>query len=328
MARLTPPPPRLSPLSALLSALRYDHGIDIWSVGCILAECLGRKALLPGRDYLQQLRLIIETLGAPAPENLKFIENPQAVEYIQNLPKKAAVPFKTLYPNANAHAIDLLEKMLVFNPNGTSAAEGMHCAPSRRRVLLLLLLLLLLLPTPSLHTAGGWLLALLLHRRPSKPPHLLLRRPYHRRRGAAASLPRGAAQRQRRAVGARLRFRDGGAKHHRKRLARSDLAAVDEIPPDARAHARLLHADVRATLAHGGGGSGGGGDIAVALAAALATSAEWPRSAHAFCSITRHVSRVGVGLTRANNNDGWSGVARRAQWVAAGIEARAVSPQA
>ena len=38
----------------------YDQGIDIWSVGCILAECLGRKALLPGRDYLQQLRLIIE----------------------------------------------------------------------------------------------------------------------------------------------------------------------------------------------------------------------------------------------------------------------------
>ena len=45
----------------------YGPEIDIWSVGCILAECLGRKALLPGRDYLQQLRLIIETLGAPTP---------------------------------------------------------------------------------------------------------------------------------------------------------------------------------------------------------------------------------------------------------------------
>ena len=118
-ASLTPARP-IAPLSSRRS---YDHGIDIWSVGCILAECLGRKALLPGRDYLQQLRLIIETLGAPAPENLKFIENPQAVEYIQNLPKKAAVPFKTLYPNANAHAIDLLEKMLVFNPNGPCAFE-------------------------------------------------------------------------------------------------------------------------------------------------------------------------------------------------------------
>ena len=72
----------------------YDQGIDIWSVGCILAECLGRKALLPGRDYLQQLRLIIETLGAPTPKDLKIIENPQAVEYIQALPKKAACLLK------------------------------------------------------------------------------------------------------------------------------------------------------------------------------------------------------------------------------------------
>jgi len=101
----------------LVENATYDQGIDIWSVGCILAECLGRKALLPGKDYLQQLRLIIETLGEPSASDLAIIENPQAVEYIQALPKKAKVPFSALYPNANPQAIDLLEKMLVFNPN-------------------------------------------------------------------------------------------------------------------------------------------------------------------------------------------------------------------
>jgi len=105
----------------------YDQGIDIWSVGCILAECLGRKALLPGRDYLQQLRLIIETLGAPTAKDLKIIENPQAVEYIQALPKKAPAPFTSLYPNANPLAIDLMQKMLVFDPNGRiSAAHALE----------------------------------------------------------------------------------------------------------------------------------------------------------------------------------------------------------
>ena len=56
----------------------YDTAIDIWSVGCILAEFLGRKALFPGRDYLQQLRLIIETLGTPSASDLSVIMNPQA----------------------------------------------------------------------------------------------------------------------------------------------------------------------------------------------------------------------------------------------------------
>jgi len=101
----------------------YDQGIDVWSVGCILAECLGRKALLPGRDYLQQLRLIIETLGAPSSKDLKIIENPQAVEYIQALPKKTPQSFPALYPNANPLAIDLMKQMLVFDPAGRQPAS-------------------------------------------------------------------------------------------------------------------------------------------------------------------------------------------------------------
>ena len=72
--------------------------------------------MLPGRDYLQQLRLIIEALGPPTAKDLSIIENPQAVEYINALPKKPPVPFEKLYPNANAQAIDLLRLMLKFDP--------------------------------------------------------------------------------------------------------------------------------------------------------------------------------------------------------------------
>ena len=36
------------------------------------------QALFPGRDYLQQLRLIIEALGPPSDEDLNTINNPQA----------------------------------------------------------------------------------------------------------------------------------------------------------------------------------------------------------------------------------------------------------
>ena len=34
----------------------YGMAIDMWSVACILGEMLGRQALFPGRDYLDQVR--------------------------------------------------------------------------------------------------------------------------------------------------------------------------------------------------------------------------------------------------------------------------------
>lgn len=104
----------------------YGPGIDIWSVGCILAEFLGRKALLPGKDYLEQLRRIIECLGPPSESDLAIIQNPQAVEYIRALPKRPAKPFEEVFPNANQQAVDLLKRMLVFNPaKRISAADAL-----------------------------------------------------------------------------------------------------------------------------------------------------------------------------------------------------------
>ncbi len=44
----------------LLSCEDYTTAIDVWSVGCIIAELLGRKALFPGKDYIHQLNLITQ----------------------------------------------------------------------------------------------------------------------------------------------------------------------------------------------------------------------------------------------------------------------------
>lgn len=105
----------------------YGPGIDIWSVGCILAEFLGRKAIFPGRDYLQQLRLIIEILGPPSAEDLKTINNPQAVEYIKALPRRPPVPWTKLYPDASPAALDLLKRMLAFDARERiTAAEALR----------------------------------------------------------------------------------------------------------------------------------------------------------------------------------------------------------
>lgn len=47
----------------LLNCSEYTAAIDIWSVGCILGEIATREPLFPGKDYVQQLRLITEVWG-------------------------------------------------------------------------------------------------------------------------------------------------------------------------------------------------------------------------------------------------------------------------
>jgi serine/threonine protein kinase len=95
----------------------YTTAIDVWAVGCIFAEMLGRKALFPGRDYLHQLRLIIDVLGTPTEEDLACITNAQAVQFLRTLPLKPRKPWADVFPNASPQALELLNDMLVFNPS-------------------------------------------------------------------------------------------------------------------------------------------------------------------------------------------------------------------
>ena len=100
----------------LLNSEEYAAAIDMWSVGCVLAEILGRAPLFPGKDFIHQMRLIIETLGSPEEHDMNFMTSMYTRRYIQSLPRKPKIDFAQLYPKANPLAIDLLDKMLVFNP--------------------------------------------------------------------------------------------------------------------------------------------------------------------------------------------------------------------
>jgi serine/threonine protein kinase len=101
----------------MCSCQEYDCKIDTWSVGCIMGELLGRKPLFPGDDYIKQMNLIFDTLGTPSSSDLSFISNDKALEYIKGLKKKQKKPFHIIYPKASPLALDLLDKMLVFNPH-------------------------------------------------------------------------------------------------------------------------------------------------------------------------------------------------------------------
>ncbi|CAL9213314.1 unnamed protein product [Arabidopsis halleri] len=101
----------------LLNCSEYTAAIDIWSVGCILGEIMTREPLFPGRDYVQQLRLITELIGSPDDSSLGFLRSDNARRYVRQLPQYPRQNFAARFPNMSVNAVDLLQKMLVFDPN-------------------------------------------------------------------------------------------------------------------------------------------------------------------------------------------------------------------
>ena len=49
----------------LFGARDYGVGVDMWAVGCILAELLLRTPYLPGESDMDQLNTIFRALGTP-----------------------------------------------------------------------------------------------------------------------------------------------------------------------------------------------------------------------------------------------------------------------
>lgn len=100
----------------LLCCDNYGTSIDVWSVGCIFAEILGRQPIFPGTECLNQLNLIINILGSPKEADIEFIANGKARNYIKAMPFSRGIRLSHLYPHAEPLALDLLQKMLVFDP--------------------------------------------------------------------------------------------------------------------------------------------------------------------------------------------------------------------
>ena len=110
----------------MLACQDYSKAIDVWSVGCILAEMLARKPLFPGTDYIAQLRLICEKLGRPSVEELDFVTSERAKAFMLDLPENVGLSLADLFPahSTQPHALDLLQKLLIIHPEKRISVNG------------------------------------------------------------------------------------------------------------------------------------------------------------------------------------------------------------
>jgi mitogen-activated protein kinase 15 len=107
----------------LLGSTTYTKGVDMWSIGCILGELLGGKPMFPGTSTMNQLDRIIEVTGRPSKEDIDAIQSEFAGTMLESLPDTEPRSLQALYPNASEEAIDLLQKLLMFNPDKRITAE-------------------------------------------------------------------------------------------------------------------------------------------------------------------------------------------------------------
>lgn len=101
----------------LCSWIDYTSAIDIWSIGCIFAEMLGRKPFFPGHNTQHQLNLIISFLGTPKGEELSKIPNDKCRKFIESLPPVEGKPFEEMFREASPAANDFLYGTLQFDPD-------------------------------------------------------------------------------------------------------------------------------------------------------------------------------------------------------------------
>ncbi|KAJ3870127.1 putative MAP kinase [Lentinula novae-zelandiae] len=107
----------------MLSNKTYTKAIDIWAVGCILAELLSGRPLFPGRDYVHQVDLVLDILGSPSAEDFSTITSRRAREYVRSLPFRRRKDFRVLFPHASEDATDFLSKTRTFHPKERMTVE-------------------------------------------------------------------------------------------------------------------------------------------------------------------------------------------------------------
>ncbi|KIR62502.1 CMGC/MAPK protein kinase [Cryptococcus bacillisporus CA1873] len=99
----------------MLSNRRYTTAIDVWSIGCILAELLGLKPMFKGKDYIEQMTLILETVGTPDEETMARVASEKALLFLKTLPTYEKKDLRSIFPHADPLAVDLTDQLLEFD---------------------------------------------------------------------------------------------------------------------------------------------------------------------------------------------------------------------
>ncbi|XP_038402486.1 cyclin-dependent kinase 3 isoform X1 [Canis lupus familiaris] len=106
----------------LLGTKFYSTAVDVWSIGCIFAEMVTRRALFPGDSEIDQLFRIFRTLGTPSEATWPGVT--QLPDYKGSFPKWTRKGLEEIVPSLEPEGKDLLMQLLQYDPSQRISAKA------------------------------------------------------------------------------------------------------------------------------------------------------------------------------------------------------------
>mmetsp|Transcript_4772 Transcript_4772/g.14201 ORF Transcript_4772/g.14201 Transcript_4772/m.14201 type:complete len:376 (-) Transcript_4772:56-1183(-) len=114
----------------LLQGKEFTKSMDIWSVGCIHCELIGRQPIFNGGDHFDQLRKIMSMVGTPSKDELGWLPpRSPAWSFLQETAACTRQRWETVFAEASRECLGAVERMLAFSPRARATAEEAICLP-------------------------------------------------------------------------------------------------------------------------------------------------------------------------------------------------------
>ena len=104
------------PPELVVGATIYTTQVDVWSMGCVIAELVLNKPIFAGKSATDQFLQIMKILGTPTREQIKVMND--KFKGVSKLPKIEAKPWKEVFKGKTDDElfIDLVSNLLVYEP--------------------------------------------------------------------------------------------------------------------------------------------------------------------------------------------------------------------
>ncbi|KAK9702687.1 Protein kinase domain [Popillia japonica] len=98
----------------LYGSRMYTPSVDLWAVGCIIAEMLTRKPLFPGETDIEQLAIVLHTLGTPTEDTWPGLQELPDYNKI-SFSTAAGLDWKEILPGVDDDIINFIKGFIEYD---------------------------------------------------------------------------------------------------------------------------------------------------------------------------------------------------------------------